>query len=742
MAAPAKPQTGQKFPMKTTKLPADELALTNKVYISPEDFKILKPTLSTLGEYVLVKDFVFTLGEHKGVAKGLIGLSSVQRRFVLVSLGEQLDVAPFLPSADTNIYIGSFTVEVDYLSKNKKGDEFKTEDIVKVLLREFTNQFFTLEQRFVVDFMGVNLEFRVKGIENVNLNSMLKTEGYEPVSEKATRGIFHGKTQIVIEKAQGSLLKLVGGNQAAPVIFRPKWNFESMGIGGLDKEFSDIFRRAFASRVFPPDIITKLGIKHVKGMLLYGPPGTGKTLMARQIGKMLNGKEPVIVNGPEILNKYVGQSEENIRNLFKAAEIEYKEKAEYSDLHIIIFDEIDAICKQRGSRNDGTGVQDTVVNQLLSKIDGVDALNNILVIGMTNRKDLIDEALLRPGRLEVHMEIGLPDEKGRVQIFNIHTLAMKTHDSLADDVDIPDLAARSKNFSGAEIEGLVKSATSFALNRQIDVLNGVKVKDGDIKVTMADFNRALDEVKPSFGVDDEEFENCIRNGIINYGPAVEKLLETGSAFVEQVKNSTRTPLVSILLEGLVGSGKTALASKIATESGYPYVKLISPEVLIGLSEIGKCSKITKVFEDSYKSPVSCIVVDDLERILDYVRIGPRFSNSILQTLAVLLKREPPKGRRLLIISTCTNRKIIEDLELLETFHRVLTVPLISSPEEFKKVLEELKLVEASELDRLATVFPRGSKIPIKKLIMATEMARQGASVGVVERFYTAVQEFS
>ncbi len=93
-----------------------------------------------------------------------------------------------------------------------------------------------------------------------------------------------------------------------------------MGIGGLNAEFNNIFRRAFASRIFPISVVQKLGIQHVKGILLHGPPGTGKTLIARQIGKMLNGKEPKIVNGPEILNKYVGQSEENIRNLFKDAE--------------------------------------------------------------------------------------------------------------------------------------------------------------------------------------------------------------------------------------------------------------------------------------------------------------------------------------------------------------------------------------------------------------------------------------
>ena len=134
---------------------------------------------------------------------------------------------------------------------------------------------------------------------------------------------------------------------------------------------------------------------------------------------MLNGKEPKIVNGPEVLNKYVGASEENIRALFAEAEADQAAHKEYSELHVIIFDEIDAICKARGSVGGGSGVHDTVVNQLLTKIDGVDSLNNILLIGMTNRKDMLDEALLRPGRLEVQVEIGLADAKGRLQILKV-----------------------------------------------------------------------------------------------------------------------------------------------------------------------------------------------------------------------------------------------------------------------------------------------------------------------------------
>lgn len=369
-----------------------------------------------------------------------------------------------------------------------------------------------------------------------------------------------------------------------------------MGIGGLDAEFGVLFRRAFASRLFPTSVIQQLGIKHVKGLLLYGPPGTGKTLIARQIGKLLKGKEPKVVNGPEILNKFVGQSEENIRALFVDAEKDEKDKKEKSPLHIIIFDEIDAICKQRGTMTGSTGVHDTVVNQLLSKIDGVNALNNILVIGMTNRKDMIDAALLRPGRLEVHIEIGLPDAKGREQILNIHTKNMKEHKKLDDDVNITKLAESAKNFSGAELEGLVKSASSFALYSSVDVSNKVdlKVSGEDIVVNMAHFERALMEVTPAFGVADDDLKNMIRGELIDYSPEFERLLKVGYTWLAQVKNSAQTPLLSVLLEGEVGAGKTALAAKLALDSGFPFTKVVSPEMYVGYSESAKCSAIAKV----------------------------------------------------------------------------------------------------------------------------------------------------
>lgn len=417
--------------------------------------------------------------------------------------------------------------------------------------------------------------------------------------------------------------------------------------------------------------------------MLFGPPGTGKTLMARQIGNMLNAREPKIVNGPQILDKYVGESEANIRRLFADAEEEEKRLGPNSGLHIIIFDEIDAICKARGSVTGNSGVHDTVVNQLLSKIDGVDQLNNILVIGMTNRKDMIDEALMRPGRLEVQMEIGLPNEEGRLQILNIHTARMRNFKKINPDVNLKELATKTKNFSGAELEGLVRAAQSTAMNRLIKAASKVEVDPEAISkllVNHEDFTHALaNDVKPAFGTATEALETYLSRGIINWGTPVSGLLEDGSLYTQQARAPESSGecqwstsfdlsfqlfvnifcfvsgLVSILLEGPPNSGKTALAAKLALLSDFPFIKICSPDDMVGFTESAKCLQIRKIFDDAYRSQLSCILVDNVERLLDYGPIGPRYSNLTLQALLVLLKKQPPKGRKLLILCTTSRR---------------------------------------------------------------------------------------
>lgn len=584
-----------------------------------------------------------------------------------------------------------------------------------------------------MDYKSVPLLIVIKTVQLVDLSIDGSTAASEPtVTDPRARGIVSPQTQMNFFKdsKSGVNLKASSRRPAANAILAPNFKFEDMGIGGLDKEFSSIFRRAFASRIFPPGLIEKLGIQHVKGILLYGPPGTGKTLIARRIGKMLNAREPKVINGPEVLNKYVGQSEENIRKLFADAEKEYKEKGEESGLHIIIFDELDAVCKQRGSgAGGGTGVGDSIVNQLLSKLDGVDQLNNILVIGMTNRMDMIDDALLRPGRLEQHVEISLPDEKGRVQIFNIHTAKMRSNKNLDRDVSLEDLARRTKNFSGAEISGLVRAATSYALSRHVKVGTVAGVADDVDKITVNrdDFEHAFDDVQPAFGVSGEQMQSLLRGGIIHFSPFIDNILNEGQLIVQQVKEPDSTPLFSAILHGPPGSGKTALAAKIALDSDYPLIKLISPDNMIGFNESMKIEHMRRIFDDAYKSPLSVVLIDNIERIVEWVPIGPRFSNAVLQALMVLLGKEPPKGRRLLVLATTGERSVLQQLDLFTVFDSDIAVPNVSGYGELKHIVEQSGVFREPERAIAELRDVTGSEsvgVGIKKILLGIETAKQ------------------
>jgi len=384
-------------------------------------------------------------------------------------------------------------------------------------------------------------------------------------------------------------------------------------------------------------------------------------------------------------------------------------------------------------------------------MDGVDQLNNILIIGMTNRLDMIDEALLRPGRLEVHMEISLPDEKGRLQILAIHTAKMRSNGIMDHDVDLVELTSLTKNFSGAEIGGLVKSATSFAFNRHVKVgtMAGISDDIENLRVNRNDFLSALDEVQPAFGVNEEELQQVVQNGIIHFDSVIDAILRDGQLFVEQVRTSTRTPLVSVLLYGPAGSGKTALAATIAQASQFPFIKLISPDTMVELSPQQKIQAINKVFVDSYKSPLSVIVVDNIERLLEWVPIGPHFSNAVLQSLLVLFARRPPKGRRLLIIATTSIRSMLTETQLTEVFDAELRVPPISSLSVLEHVLDEVQLFpNHSELKRAVAQLSSAGldnddmgngrlQIGIKKLLSIIEMARQEPEA-VAERLTSAL----
>jgi len=702
---------------------------TNRVAVNPQDWDIQgSPHIELLT--APGQSFIFSLVGEPKLAPGEIGVSVPQRKWAMLSVGQEVEIRTYTFDKSRS-YISQVTLGIDYfMKKPQQNEEFNTD----AMLEDFQNQFghlsLTHGQMLAFAFKDRILQAFVKDIQCTDLQSIKSGSAVKPFSSSA--GIFLPNSSVVFEKMEGAMFRLTGkskGKVERQSIINPDWDFTKMGIGGLGTEFNAIFRRAFASRVFPPEIMEDLGCKHVKGILLYGPPGTGKTLMARQIGKMLNAREPKIVNGPEILDKYVGESEANIRKLFQEAEDDEKKLGVNSGLHIIIFDEIDAICKTRGSVAGNTGVNDTVVNQLLSKIDGVDQLNNILVIGMTNRKDMIDEALLRPGRLEVQVEIGLPKENGRLEILNIHTGTMRKNDKLAADVDLAELAGITKNFSGAEIEGLVRAAQSCALNRLVKASNKVEVDSEaaeKLSVSRADFMHALEnDVKPAFGSSQDTLDMMCSRGVIEWGPEVTGLMDDARLLVQQAADDAGSPLVSLLIEGAPNSGKTAIAATLAKNSGFPFIKICSPEDMVGFTESAKCVKVKKIFDDAYRSSMSCVLVDNIERLLDYGPIGPRYSNITLQALLVLLKKLPPPGKRLLIIATTSRKEVLDQMEMLTAFTDVLHLPNLHTGDQLMKVIHQSRILDQEGMNRIGhQLRERRSNVGVKKLLDLLDMIKQ------------------
>ncbi|KYH42468.1 MAG: AAA family ATPase, CDC48 subfamily [Candidatus Bathyarchaeota archaeon B63] len=237
-----------------------------------------------------------------------------------------------------------------------------------------------------------------------------------------------------------------------------------------------------------PDVFKRMGIKPPRGILLFGPPGCGKTLLARAVATESEANF-ISIKGPEVFSKWVGESEKAIREVFR--------KARMSAPAIIFFDEIDALVPRRGAGYADSGVTERVISQLLTEIDGIESLQEVVVLAATNRPDILDPAVMRPGRLDRMIYVPEPNEDGRLQIFKIHTKSMP----LAEDVDLKKLASLTKGYSGADIESICREAALIALRRDIN----------SKEVTFADFEGALKKIGPSITPDmDKWYRNFMR----------------------------------------------------------------------------------------------------------------------------------------------------------------------------------------------------------------------------------------
>ncbi|KAI5172116.1 vesicle-fusing ATPase [Nematocida sp. LUAm3] len=614
-------------------------AHTNMVYV-PDTFK---------GVYCAVKGYAFKVQRCSEVSFGTVSLSQVQREILEAKEGDALEILPIGISSRSVLS----KVVVSLSVKSKESHVKISQEKVK---RTFSE---VLDGVPLTEGQQIYLVLPLEGEDPDKKVLFMGTVEQVETVDKEIIGVVRPNTSLSIKNHSG--ITVLG--MTAELNITGEFDFKSLEIGGLRKEFGEMFRRAFIQRTYPPEFIQKMGITHIKGIMLYGPPGTGKTLIARKMSSLLNSAPPKIVNGPEILNKYVGQSEENIRKLFEDAENDYKKYGEKSPLHVIIFDEIDAICKSRGSSN---GVGDQVVNQLLSKIDGVECLNNILVIGMTNRIDLIDDALLRPGRFEIHIEITLPDEGGRLEILRIHTSRMEKNCFLGADVEMPGIAAKTKNYTGAEITALVKSAASFALER-------AKKNKEEVVIGMQDFEKAMRETVPAFGV---SLSLRVPEPFYMY-PSARTVLDIGNELVRKIlhNGAKGSKTISLLLSGVPGVGKSSLAEAIALYSGIPFIRIISPKDLVGKEENEKVNYLKRTFKDAYRSSEALVLLDDIEGLMDYVAIGPRFLTAVLQAIKIFVKNED-KGR-ILVLATTADPILMEESGILGSFDEHVEVPLLT-----------------------------------------------------------------
>ncbi|WP_276279078.1 CDC48 family AAA ATPase [Halorussus caseinilyticus] len=257
-------------------------------------------------------------------------------------------------------------------------------------------------------------------------------------------------------------------------------------VGGLE-DTKERLRETIQWPLDYPEVFEALDMQAAKGVLMYGPPGTGKTLMAKAVANESDSNF-ISIKGPELLSKWVGESEKGVREVFS--------KARENAPTVVFFDEIDSIATERGSgQGGGSQVSERVVSQLLTELDGLEELEDVVVIATSNRPDLIDSALLRPGRLDRHVHVPVPDEDARRAIFEVHT----RNKPVADDVDLNWLAGETGGYVGADIEAVTREASMAASREFIQSVDPEEIGEsvGNVRIGKEHFEQALDEVTPS-----------------------------------------------------------------------------------------------------------------------------------------------------------------------------------------------------------------------------------------------------
>ncbi len=451
-------------------------------------------------------------------------------------------------------------------------------------------------------------------------------------------------------------------------------------IGGLDDEL-ELVRETIELPLAEPERFRRLGIDPPKGVLLHGPPGTGKTLIARAVAHEVEAHFEV-VSGPEIVSKYKGESEEQLRATFERAEAEAPS--------IVFVDELDSIAARRDEDAD---MENRVVAQLLTLLDGLEGRGDVVVVGATNRVDAIDPALRRGGRFDREVEIGPPDEAGRREVLDVHTRGM----ALADDVDLDVVAARTHGFVGADIEQVATEAAMVALRRGGE----------EPTVTHEDFREALAAVEPSAmrehvaEAPETTFDDV--GGLADAKRTLEEVVRWPLRYGPLFDATDTDPPSGVLLHGPPGTGKTLLARALAGESDVNFVAVNGPELLdryVGESE----RAVRDLFDRARQAAPAIVFLDEVDALAGARGAGHEVTERVVSQL--LTELDGLEDNPDVVVVAATNRPESLDQALLrpgrlET-HVTVPEPDRAARREILAVhLEDKPLAPGVDLDELA-----------------------------------------
>ena len=498
----------------------------------------------------------------------------------------------------------------------------------------------------------------------------------------------------------------------------PRVNYED--IGGLRNEIQKV-REMIELPMRHPEIFDRIGIEAPRGVLLFGPPGTGKTLLAKAVANETNANF-YSIGGPEIMSKFYGESEERLRETFK--------QAQENSPSIIFIDEIDSIAPKREEVSGD--VEKRVVSQLLTLLDGLESRGKVVVIGATNRPDALDPALRRPGRFDREIEIGIPDQTGRLEILEIHTRGMP----LTQDVNLNSIAKITHGFVGADLESVCREAAMRSLRSVLPEINLEESKIpietlNKIKITPEDFENALKEVQPSalreVYVQRPNVKWTDIGGLEAVKDELKEAIEWPIKHADLFSEADIIPPKGLLLFGAPGTGKTMIAKAVATNSEANFISIKGPELLskwVGESEKG----IREVFRKARQASPCVVFFDELDSVAPRrstgggdSHVGERIVSQLLTEMDGL---EDLKG---VVVIGATNRPDIIDEALLRPgrFDRLLEIPLPDNDaiKEILKIHLAKKPVDKSvDLDKLVELTKGYSGADIAALVNAAAMS--------------------